>query len=168
MLMHKGAHGTGTNPTFPTQNQINENMESQPVDFMVEVYGDGSFTTPTKWWAAMGGYGAWIKGWNQTGEERDERKEQDVAAPALGQVGSSTRQELAAWIVILTRPFRSNYATDSASMQGKATYLIQVATTMQEKERRGETAANKENPCRKAWGLQRDGDLWKLAWEAIL
>ena len=74
MLMHKGAHGTGTNPTFPTQNQINENMEGHPVDFMVEVYGDGSFTTPIKRRAAVGGYGAWIKDWNQTGEEREMRE----------------------------------------------------------------------------------------------
>ena len=27
---------------------------------------------------------------------------------------------------------------------------------------------NKRNPYRKAWGLQKDGDLWGLAWEAIL
>ena len=31
----------------------------------IHVYGDGSYTTPTKWWAAMGGYGVWIPNWNK-------------------------------------------------------------------------------------------------------
>ncbi len=37
---------------------------------MVEVFGDGSYTTPTKWWTAMVGLGVWIKDWNLPGENQ--------------------------------------------------------------------------------------------------
>ena len=135
---------------------------------MVEVFGDGSNTYPTKWWAAMGGQGVWIKDWNLDGENRQDRKGQHIAEPALGQTSNSTRQELAAWIITLTRPFRSHYATDSESMKGKANHLLAVAADIEAKELDGKKVHNKANPYRRAWGLQRDGDLWELAWMPIL
>ena len=46
---------------------------------------------------------------------------------AFGQTGTSTRQELTAWIRVLAIPCRSMYATDSASMLNKALRLIQAA-----------------------------------------
>ena len=127
-------------------------MEGHPDEFMVEVFGDGSNTTPTKWWAAMGGLGVWIKDWNLEGEDRQERKEQHIAERALGQTSNSTRQELTAWIVTLSRPIRSHYATDSESMKGKANHLIAVAMDIEEKERNGCKVHNKANPYKKVWG----------------
>jgi len=168
MLEFKGAHGTGIDPDFPTEDQIKDNMQGHDDKFKVEVYGDGSYTTPTKWWAALGGQGAWVKDWNLPGEDKESRREEDIANPALGQNGSSTRQELAAWILVLTRPFRSRYSTDSASMKGKAEHIIRMATEIQKKESEGIKVTNKSNPYKKTWGLQRDGDLWEMAWKAIL
>lgn len=55
MLEHKAAHGSGTNPDFPDRNGIHNNMTGSPEHFNVVVYGDGSNTTPTIWWAALGG-----------------------------------------------------------------------------------------------------------------
>ena len=46
---------------------------------------------------------------------------------AMGQTGTSTRQELTAWIRVLAIPCRSLYATDSASMMSKALKLIVAA-----------------------------------------
>ena len=49
----------------------------------------------------------------------------------------------------------------------KALHLIQQARIVEEEEMRGQKA-NRKNPYEKPWGLQKDGDLWELAWEAIL
>ena len=100
----------------------------------------------------MGGLGVWIKDWNLEGEDRQERKEQHIAERALGQTSNSTRQELTAWIVTLSRPIRSHYATDSESMKGKANHLIAVAMDIEEKERNGCKVHNKANPYKKVWG----------------
>ena len=86
---------------------------------LIQVYGDGSYTTPTKWWAAMGGYGVWMPNWNKKDETIEERNERSCQGPANGQTGSSTRQELMALIRVLALPYRTMYATDSASMLAK-------------------------------------------------
>ena len=39
---------------------------------------------------------------------------------------------------------------------------------MEAKELEGKKVHNKANPYKRAWGLQRDGDLWELAWKATL
>ena len=57
------------------------------------------------------------------------QREQDRYGPALGQGGSSTRQELMGWIDILTQPFRSHYATDSAAMLNKANQMLEKGKT---------------------------------------
>ena len=59
MLKWKEAHGSGRNLDFPSAEDIISNMQGLPDDYMVDIFGDGSQTTPTKWWAAMGGYGVW-------------------------------------------------------------------------------------------------------------
>lgn len=46
MLSHKGAQGNGVNPDFPTRLEIETNMEGHQDDYMVEVFGDGSNTSP--------------------------------------------------------------------------------------------------------------------------
>ena len=102
----------------------------------------------------MGGQGVWIKDWNLEGEDRQERKEQHIAEPALRQTSNSTRQELAAWIITLTRPFRSHYATDSESMKGKTNHLLAAAADIESKESNGGKAHNKANPYKRAWGFR--------------
>ena len=135
---------------------------------LVDVFGDGSLTNPTRWWAALGGYGIWIPAWNVQGEDRPERREATYHGPAIGQTGSSTRQELTAWITVLTMPIRSRYATDSKSMMDKALQLIEAARKMEEQHARHMNKARRpKNPFRKAWGVQVDGDLWEQAWLAV-
>ena len=53
-------------------------------------------------------------------------------------------------------------------MKGKAEHIIRMATEIQKKESEGIKVTNKSNPYKKPWGLQRDGDLWEMAWKAIL
>ena len=96
-----------------------------------------------------------------------QRMETNESAPSIGQTGSSTRMELVAWIIVLTKPVRSKYATDSKSMLDKAVFLLQQAERIEEKQRRGEKVST-ANPFEKAWGLQKDGGLWELPWKAIL
>ena len=82
--------------------------------------------------------------------------EQFYYGAVIGQKGSSARSELAGWIFNLTLPYRHQYATDSAALIAKANKII--------------AAAEAPAPCRpfkKAWRLQRDGDLWTLAWDAV-
>ena len=110
----------------------------------------------------------WVPEWNRNAGKLEERMEAILAGPALGQTGSSTRQELTAWILVLSLPLRSMYATDSASMLSKAKTLLTAAVSRQEKEERGEKVNGEQSPFKKPWGLQRDGDLWGQAWKAII
>ena len=128
-------------------------MEGLKDDYYVNTYGDGSSTTPAKGWCALGGIGGWIPAWNQGQEEKPSREEQHIAAPVNGQTGSSTRMELAVWIAMMTKPMRIMYATDSASMLGKAVALLQAAKEIEEKEERGETV-NKQKPFKKTWDFR--------------
>ena len=84
----------------------------------------------------------------------EERMEANLAGPALGQTGSSTRQELTAWILVLSLPLRSMYATDSASMLSKAKTLLIAALRRQEKVERGEKVNGEQSPFKKPWGLR--------------
>ena len=68
MLMYKEAHGSGIMPSFPTAAQIEEAMDGHHKAHMVPIFGDGSQTTPKTWWAALGGYGAWIPRWDVANE----------------------------------------------------------------------------------------------------
>ena len=96
--------------------------------------------------------------WNDTQSQRDEREEAKYYGPAIGQTGTSTRQELTAWLRVLALPCRSLYATDSASMLNKAKRLIAAAKRNQLEEEAGKEVL-RGNPFGKAWGLQVDGDL---------
>ena len=166
MLQQKQAHGAGCMPSFPTEQQIAEAMEGYPEDSKIQVYGDGSLTTPTVWWAALGGYGAWIPDWNIGGQEEPHRYEQDLCGPTLGQTGTSTRHELMAWIAVLAKPIRTMFATDSAAMLIRAKQLIQKAEQREEARSKGKPVKS-GCPFKKPWRLQTDGDLWEVAWQAI-
>ena len=139
MLMHKGGHGMGQTPEFPNKKEIEEGREGHETDFFVNTYGDGSYTTPTKSWCALGGIGGWVLAWNCGEEKKTCREEQHIAAPVNGQTGSSTRMEVAAWIAMMTKPMRFTYATDSASMLGKAVAILKAAKEVEDKEERGES-----------------------------
>ena len=102
--------------------------------------------------------GVWIPDWNGPGEYQEHRKEENLSAPSLGQTGSFTGTELAAWLLVLTKPIRSMYATDSASMLRKALYLIQQARFVEEKEMRGQQV-NIRISYKKPRALQKYGDL---------
>ena len=142
-------------------------MQGLPEDYKVNVYGDGSLTSPTLWWAALGGYGIWVPKWNDDGREHsNDREEASYYGPALGQTGTSTRQELTAWIRVLAIRCRSLYATDSASMLRKAKRLIAAAERDQKEKEQGNEVI-RGNPFGKPWGLQVDGDLWEQAWVAV-
>ena len=138
-------------------------MANQPSDVFIEIYGDGSHTTPCTWWASLGGSGLWIPD-AELAKDLGEGISlmQNMSIPAIGQPGSSTRQELAGCLLALTLPVRSLYATDSASMKGKAEALLTAAGRMTEKEKRG-LKVDWANPFKKPWGIQKDGDLWQQA-----
>ena len=75
----------------------------------------------TKMWTSLGGFGLWIPIHPEGGQP------QTLAGGAVGQDGSSTRQELAGWLAALTLPFKIFYATDSAALIAKAKKLLQAA-----------------------------------------
>ena len=74
-------------------------------------------------------------------EEQEQRQQLKEATSyygaALGQTGTSTRQELTAWLRVLAIPCRSLYATDSASMMSKALKLIAAAEQLMMETRNG-------------------------------
>ena len=76
-------------------------MEGFGEEEEVRIYGDGSVTSPTKWWVALGGYGVWMPAWNKQSEDLLHRKETSYHGPAIGQTLTSTRMELMAWIRVL-------------------------------------------------------------------
>ena len=65
------------------------------------------------------------------------RQDTTLHGAAIGQTGTSTRQELTAWIRVLAIPCRSCYATDSASMMKKALKLIAAAERDMEENAKG-------------------------------
>ena len=94
---------------------MDENGVQEPID----ADGDGSFTTPKVWWAALGGSGVWFPNCPETiGVGRT------LCIGAIGQTGSSTRQELAAWILAMTQPVTFRFAIDSAAMLTKALQML--------------------------------------------
>ena len=98
LLKFKAAHGSGNNLTFPDADQIKANMQGYPEDFKVDIYGDGSYTSPTVWWAAFGGFGIWMPKWpspSQVAQEdimgpSQQPKPQPPHLPQLDQSSSSS------------------------------------------------------------------------------
>jgi len=115
----------------------------------------------------LGGFGIWAPDWNKGEERSEDRETTSYHRAAIGQTGTSTRQELTAWVRVLAIPCRSMYATDSASMLSKALRLIEAAERDPEEEAQG-IVIKRGNPFGKPWGLQVDGDLWEQAWKAVL
>jgi len=180
LLKYKMPHGSGTNPQFPTRSQIEGNMQHRDQDFFVDIYGDGSLTDPTSWWAALGGFGTWMPKWCSADATEPSQNETSLFGAAVGQTGSSTRMELMAWLSVLAMPIRSNYATDSAAMLGKARRLIEAAAKQEENratasesgarmaaQTQDSSRSGMKNPFGKPWAVQTDGDLWEQAWAAV-
>ena len=78
------------------------------------------------------------------------RQDTTFHGAAIGQTGTSTRQELTAWIRVLAIPCRSCYATDSASMMKKALKLITAAERDLEENAKG-IKVRRGNPFKKPW-----------------
>ena len=50
MLMHKGGHGTGINPTFPHDKGIARHMDGFPEEEFIDAFGDSpGVGPPTPW-----------------------------------------------------------------------------------------------------------------------
>ena len=96
----------------------------------------------------------WVSNWNRNAETLEDRMEQNLYGQAIGQTGSSTRQELTAWILVLSMPIRSMYATDSASMLSKAKVFLAVAKKKQEAEGKG-SMTHTRNSFKEPWDLRK-------------
>ena len=60
MLKYREAHGSGQDLEFPGAEEIEKNMQGHPEGYKVDIFDDGSQTSPIVWWAALGGYGVWV------------------------------------------------------------------------------------------------------------
>lgn len=98
MLKHKAAHGSGSNIELPDAREIQRSMAGYPEHYKVEICGDGSYTAPTIWWAALGGFGIWMPTWaspsevtnnDQTGPPQ-QHEQQTPLLPHLEQRSSSS------------------------------------------------------------------------------
>ena len=87
MLAMKGGHGTGENHTFPDRGDIEQAMKQHEDEQFIDMYGDGSYTTPHTWWAALGGAGLYVPSQLKT-EGEGYNEEQNLSILALGQTGS--------------------------------------------------------------------------------
>ena len=120
--------------------KINLQAYDPTVDGYYDVYGDGSWTAPEKWWASLGGFGLWIP------QHPDGGQSHTVAGGAVGQDGSSTKQEIAGWIAALTLPFKICYATDSAALIAKTNKLLQAGVNFENLQKLNSTITAFRNP----------------------
>ena len=167
----RGAFASGVDPEFP------EEVEGCPPDD-INAYSDGGLKSPGdhKW--ALGGVGIWWPG-IRTREEFDELMPSKPIAHQegnqdgygqwnrmSGQKGSSTRMELAALIVAMTRNTPLHMGIDSQSTIAKARRLQAIATARCES--RSASWWMWKNPYKRPWALQTDGDLWQQYWGGLM
>lgn len=175
MAKLRGAFGTGGEPAFPFQ--VEGATPEQPNSYI-----DGGLICPSTQWWALGGFGVWWP--NQVADEnylqempQEQGQEtyafQDITEHGIGlwgkmvgQRNSSTRMEIVASIIVLTRATPITIASDSKAMIDKAMRLKEAATKLNDDPQAAWWPLR--NPMGKPWGLQADGDLWKLMWEALL
>jgi hypothetical protein len=167
IMKYKKAHGSGSMLEYPDQQDIQRHMQGHDDNYYVGIFGDGSQTDPTNWWAALGGFGIWMPDWNNEDLVDPEKKETSMFGPAIGQTGSSSRQELTAWLAVLALPIRSMYASDSKAVVDKANKLLEFARIFDQSSS-DQHRKLMRNPFGKPWGMQTDGDLWEQAWQAVL
>lgn len=132
MLMHKQAHGSGVDLDSSDANQIDAATVSFDAGHMVQVYRGGNYATATTC--------VCVPDWNRNAENLEAREEKNHSGAALGQTESSARQELTAWIFVLSMPMRSMYAIDSAHMLTKAKMLLKAVKLREEMEAHGKKA----------------------------
>ena len=89
----------------------------------------------------------------EPGQKQQLKEDAAYIGVALGQTGTSTRQELTAWLRVLAIPCRSLYATDSASMMSKALKLIKAAERTITEQLTGNNE-KRGNPFGKPWGCK--------------
>ena len=143
-------------------------MRGYEPEHRVPISGDASYTTATKRWAALGGYGVWVPSWNRNAEVIEAREEKNYSGAVIGQTRGSTRQELTAWTLVLSLLIRSKYATDSASMLAKAKNTHRNSKSQRRVGSPGQEGPNKK-PVQETMGApKRRGPLAKQAWKAVL
>lgn len=74
--------------------------------------------------------------------------------------------EIAGSIVAMLRATPLRIAADSKAMIDKAMKLKEAAQTRIQDPQAAWWPM--KNPMGKPWGLQKDGDLWKIMWEGLL
>ena len=170
MACKRGQFGGGVDLQFP-KNITNE----APAE--INVYGDGSMKNPADQAWSLSGFGVW---WPEAVDDAQFRESlpsqnytfEEVNREGIGQwnalhgqCGSSTRMEVAAWLVALTRGVAVHMGSDSQSLITKANAMLK---TLQ--ERQGDATKMswpRPRKLRKPWSLQPDGDLWQQVWRAI-
>ena len=124
-------------------------------------HSDGALKMPSNWLWGMSGFGVV---WNNRNIDLQpfsdnelnytfnsvQDKEVSLWGALPGHRSSSTRAELAAGIVSIVAPGAVHQATDSKSYLDKANIILSGVNVT----------------IKKPWGLQTDGDLWKI-WEAL-
>lgn len=164
----RGGHGIGQTPDYPQD--IQGTPPKKPNGYI-----DGGVKNPKSSAWQMAVYGMW---WPDPPSESENEQmtrytfQQTVAQGTMmwgsmvGQHAHSTRTEHAALLIAMLSPIPLNIATDSQAMMDKAEYLINQAILWQLKM--GTDQWTTATPCGKAWGLQKDGDLWEVFWAASL
>ena len=167
----RGGFGQGAAPNFP------EAVVGRPA-LKPEVFTDGGVKNPTNQMWALGGFGMWTKTVREQLEKEEIAEEklfyhqreadQDFArwGPLAGFGTSSTRNELAAGILGLMLPRAVHIGSDSKAFVDKANSLKRAARHWNVTF--GTQYHSTRNPCGKPWGMQVDGDLWLILWEALL
>lgn len=167
----KGAFGQGVRLVFPAD--VEGSAPGQ-----INGYGDGSMKRPTSHWLALGGFGTW---WPQARLDQsfEDYMPQTIHAHVeenhegvglwncmKGQLGSSTRMELGAYVAALARNAPVHMGTERQSMLSKALMILKAAETWTNDT--SPAWRSRRSPFRKPWGLQADGVLWEQAWEGVL
>ncbi len=166
----KGSFGDGEHPEFPAE--VSGLLPSVP-----NVYTDGGLKCPATQWWALGGFGVWWPGVTSSiisgAAEATQFVYEDITAKGIGlwgrmsgQRNSSTRMEIAGFLIALMRNIPIMVATDSLSLVNKANAIIQTIKAQMCNPHWWRTPHR--SAFGKPWGLQADGDLWKLVHEAII
>ena len=154
-----GPFGQGVKMSFPADAEGTAPEQ-------INGYGDGAMKCPTSQWLALGGFGVlWpharlnpcFEG--SLPQAIHAHIEENQEGGGLwncmkGQLGSSTRMQLGAFLAALARNVPVHMGTDSQSMLNKALRMLKAAETWSHDT--SPTWWMRKNPFKKPWGLQAD------------
>ena len=165
----KGMQTIGIDPEYPEE--VGNDSEH-----IVTIYCDGSTKIPKQPMWSYGGFGVWAPNRNNrinntgpdTGVALMQSDSHGVALWSKGPTDrcNSTRMELMAIAAGLTLPFRVHIKSDNMAVVNKTQHLVDTAC-------RWNQCTDTDfwpgaGPYKRPWELQKDGDLWRLVWNAIL